>query len=279
MNIEFSKDIIISGITSFNLEQTLECGQCFRWNKTSENTYHGVAYSKALDISQIDDTVILHNCSKSDFENIWYDYFDLGTDYDTIRKQLAKVHPTLDEAQKYAPGIRILKQEPWEALCSFIISQNNNIPRIKGIINRLCESFGDKVSEYDYSFPTPQDLDNLSVDDLAPLKSGFRAKYIIDACNKINSKEINLDEISAMPIEQAKQELMIIKGVGPKVADCTMLYGMSKKDCFPIDVWIKKAMAVLFPELTPKSFGEYAGIAQQYIFHYSRMHSELFKEK
>lgn len=279
MNIEFSKDIIISGITSFNLEQTLECGQCFRWNKTSENTYHGVAYGKALDISQIDDTVILHNCSKSDFENIWYDYFDLGTDYDTIRKQLAKIHPTLDEAQKYAPGIRLLKQEPWEALCSFIISQNNNIPRIKGIINRLCENFGDKISEYDYSFPTAQALDNLSVDDLAPLRSGFRAKYIIDACSKINSKEINLDEISAMPTEQAKRELIRIKGVGSKVADCTMLYGMGKKDCFPIDVWIKKAMAILFPELTPEVFGEYAGIAQQYIFHYSRMHSELFKDK
>lgn len=280
MNIEYSEsDVILENVTSFDIEQTLDCGQCFRWNKIGEKSYSGIAFGKYLEISQSENTVILHNCLKEDFENVWYNYFDLSTDYDTIRQQLAKIHPVLDEAQRYAPGIRILKQEPWEALCSFIISQNNNIPRIKGIIDRLCNNFGEKISENNYSFPTANVLNKLTVDDLAPLRSGFRAKYIIDACNRVASGELNLDEIKTMPIEQARAELTKIKGVGAKVSDCTLLYGMGRKECFPIDVWIKKAMAVLFPELTPRAFRDYAGIAQQYIFHYSRMHPHLFEEK
>ncbi len=249
MLIEYTDcDIILKNVISFDLEQTLDCGQCFRWNKISADTYSGVAYGKYLKISQNGDTVTFHNCCKADFENIWFSYFDLGTDYECIKENLAQIHPILNEAQKYAPGIRILKQEPWEALCSFIISQNNNIPRIKGIIKRLCEH----------------------------LRSGFRAKYIADACQKVSCGEVDLAKIEKMSVTEARTELIKIKGVGQKVADCTMLYGMGKKECFPLDVWMKRAMKILFPELTPESFGENAGIAQQYIFHYSRMHPELF---
>lgn len=303
MNIEFkNNNVILHNIDSFNLDQTLDCGQCFRWEKLDEATatkyfneilpkltdnfsenqngniiaYQGIAFGRALTISQQGETIILHNCSKDDFYTIWYDYFDLATDYNTVRTQLSQLHPVLKEAQQYAPDIRILKQEPWEALCSFIISQNNNIPRIKGIINRLCTEFGEKLSDTHYAFPNAERLSKCSLEDLAPLRSGFRAKYIIDASQKVASKEVDLEAISKLSTADTQKELMKIKGVGPKVADCTMLYGMGKKDCFPLDVWMKRAMEVLFPTLSPTDFGNNAGIAQQYIFHYSRMNPHLF---
>ncbi|MEE1076248.1 MAG: DNA glycosylase [Acutalibacteraceae bacterium] len=279
MKIKYSdNNVILEDITSFNIEQTLDCGQCFRWEMIEPNKYHGVAYGKPLTISQQENSIILHSCTKTDFENIWFNYFDLGTNYDEIKKELAQLHPVLKDAQQYAPGIRILRQEPWEALCSFIISQNNNIPRIKGIIKKLCENFGNKLSNGDYTFPTAEALSNYTVDDLAILKSGFRAKYIVDASQKVASKEVDLEYIINLPTAQARDELIKIKGVGPKVADCTMLYGMGKTDCFPLDVWMKRAMQILFPKLTPQSFGKNAGVAQQYIFHYSRMNPQLFEE-
>lgn len=278
MNIEYiGNNVVLKSVTSFNLEQTLDCGQCFRWDKILPYTYKGIAYGRLLLISQNNDEITFHNCSRSDFENVWYNYFDLGTDYDKIRQELSLLHPVLNEAQKYAPGIRILNQEPWEALCSFIISQNNNIPRIKGIIGRLCESFGKKISDDNYTFPTAKRLSACGVDDLAPLRSGFRAKYIVDASQKVADGQIDLNAVKNMSVCEARNQLMLIKGVGPKVADCTMLYGMGKKECFPLDVWMKRAMSILFPELTPQSFGDNAGIAQQYIFHYSRMNPKIFE--
>lgn len=280
MRIKYiDNNVVIEDITSFNLAQTLDCGQCFRWEQVSPDEYHGVAYGKALTVSQQGQTVIFHNCTPADFESIWFDYFDLGTDYDEIKKELAQLHPVLKDAQQYAPGIRILRQEPWEALCSFIISQNNNIPRIKGIIKRLCETFGERLSSGDYTFPTAEVLSKYTADDLAILKSGFRAKYIVDASQRVASKEVDLENIITLLTAQAREELIKIKGVGPKVADCTMLYGMGKTDCFPLDVWMKRAMQVLFPNLTPQSFGKNAGVAQQYIFHYSRMNPQLFEDK
>ncbi len=277
MEINFDgENVIVKDTTSFNLKQTLDCGQCFRWEEIEPNKFIGVAFEKKLTVSQQGNTVIFRNCSKSDFENIWFDYFDLGTDYDKIRKELSQMHPVLKEAGQYAPGIRILKQEPWEALCSFIISQNNNIPRIKGIISRLCESFGKRLENGFYTFPTAEETSKHTVEDLAVIRSGFRAKYILDAAQKVASNEIILEDIKAMPTAQARCELMKIKGVGPKVADCTMLYGMGKTDCFPLDVWMKRAMQILFSDISYESFGENAGIAQQYIFHYSRMHPEMF---
>ncbi len=277
MEIKYNnKNVIVEGVTAFNLKQTLDCGQCFRWEETELDKFVGVAFGKYLTVSQQEDTIIFHNCTKYDFENIWFNYFDLGTDYDKIRKELSQMHPVLKEAGQYAPGIRILRQEPWEALCSFIISQNNNIPRIKGIISRLCESFGSKLENGFYTFPTAEVISKHTVEDLAVLRSGFRAKYILDAAQKVANNEIILENIKAMPTPKARCELIKIKGVGPKVADCTMLYGMGKTDCFPLDVWMKRAMQILFADITYESFGENAGIAQQYIFHYSRMHPELF---
>ena len=272
----FKNSIIIQNIKNFNIEQTLDCGQCFRWNLNNKGMYQGIAFGKLISIYKENDNIIIENTNEEDFKNIWVKYFDLSTDYSLIKEQLCKIDPLLEKAARYAPGIRILNQDPWEALCSFVISQNNNIPRIKGIISRLCENFGEEISENEFSFPSAKLISKLSLEDLAPLRCGFRASYILDAANKVASKEVDLEKIECLSIEEGKTELLKIKGVGPKVAECTLLYGFHKLEAFPVDVWMKKAMQVLFPNKTPEMFGKYAGIAQQYIFHYSRNHPELF---
>ncbi len=260
---------------TFDLAQTLDCGQAFRWVE-NDGYWSGVAYGKSLKLRElIGDNKIEFLCSEDDFDNVWKKYFDLDTDYVKIRERLSSFHPRLKESIGFAPGINILRQDPWEALISFIISQNNNIPRIKGIIGRLCETYGEKVGEQ-YSFPCAKVISKLSEDDLAPLRSGFRAKYILSAANIVSNNDIDFMNLYTMPIEQAKKELMKIKGVGPKVTDCVLLYGFYRTECFPLDVWMKKAMETFFPELSPEDFGENAGIAQQYIFHYSRMNAHLF---
>ena len=175
-------------------------------------------------------------------------------------------------------GIRILNQQPWETLCSFIISQNNNIPRIKGIIERLCGNFGNKICDFNeyYSFPSAETISKLNDNELSILRAGFRTKYIIDAAKKVAEREVDLESLENIDIEEARKELMKIHGVGPKVADCTLLYGIHRFEAFPMDVWMKRAMKKLYPGLDSSVFGKFAGVAQQYIFHYSRMHPEMF---
>ena len=279
----------------FSLAETLDCGQAFRWEKVSpadtscaESTlspptqciavqqsiisvWQGKAFGKNLTLTETDSSIIL-DCSPEEFSEIWLYYFDLDADYDIIRERLSCLHPLLREAACYAPGIRILRQEPWEALCSFIISQNNNIPRIKGIINRLCENFGENGA-----FPSAEILSELTPEDLAPIRSGFRAKYIAAAARTVSSDPAFIPSLFSLPVDEARKKLMTIKGVGPKVADCTLLFGFHRMDCFPVDTWMKKAMKTLLPDTDPAVFGCDAGIAQQYIFHYSRMHPELFE--
>lgn len=161
----------------------------------------------------------------------------------------------------------------------FIISQNNNIPRIKGIVERLCRTFGQPLKNDDYGFPSPRDLAGLDESALSPLRCGWRAGYILDAARRVYSGEIKLDEVAAMPIDKARKTLMLIRGVGPKVAECVLLYGMGRYQAFPLDVWMKRAMSNLFPDLSPHSFGKYAGIAQQYIFHYIRCNPDCCTQK
>lgn len=274
-----NKGIIVPNITALDLEETLDCGQAFRWVRNPDNSFTGVAYRKAVTVSMDENSLKISGATAEDFKNIWENYFDLTLDYDTIRESVGKIHPVLKEASVYASGIRILQQEPWEALCTFIISQNNNIKRIKGIVERLCTTFGEKIQGTDlYTFPTCYTLAKLTPDDLAPLRAGFRNKYIIDAAHKVASGEVVLEKCRTLPYDDARAELCKIKGVGIKVADCTLLFGFHRIEAFPVDVWMKRAMEKLFPNMTPEDFGEYAGIAQQYIFHYSRMHPELFKD-
>ncbi len=269
-------EVIFEKITNLDLKETLDCGQCFRWKEQDDGSFIGVVRGKAARALMDGDRLILDGAEEVD-RDMWYDYFDLGLDYGMIAERLAAVHPVLAEAARYAPGIRILNQEPFEALISFIISQNNNIKRIAGIVDRLCENFGEEIGEGQYAFPTSERLASLEPDDLAPIRAGFRHRYIIDAARKVADGTIDLEALRALPYDEAKAELMKITGVGVKVADCALLYGLHRLDGFPLDVWMKRAMAVLFPGISPEAFGEYAGIAQQYIFHYSRMHSELFE--
>jgi len=273
---DFMSSIIIPNVRDLDLEQTLDCGQSFRWEKQNDGSFSGVAFGKYVNISLDGTDMIIKNAAPED-EKIWRDYFDLELDYGKIRGDISKLHPVLEDAARYAPGIRILRQEPYEALCTFIISQNNNIKRIKGIVARLCESFGDEIDEGVYTFPTAERLAELTPDDLAPLRAGFRNRYIIDSAKKVASGEVDLELCKTADYEAARAELMKITGVGVKVADCTLLFGMHRVEAFPVDVWMKRAMEKLFPGMSANDFGEYAGIAQQYIFHYSRMHPELFE--
>ena len=159
-------------------------------------------------------------------------------------------------------------------MCSFIISQNNNIPRIKGIIERLCTFFGEDLGGGDFSFPSAERLAVLSEQDLAPIRSGFRAKYILDAARRVASGETELEKVAAMPIDEARAELQKIKGVGPKVAECALLYGFGRAEAFPVDVWVKRIMQELYPEGLPACTENVEGIAQQYLFHWRRNISE-----
>lgn len=273
--IKTDNGVKIKDVKDLDLAQTLDCGQSFRWTETN-GKFAGVAYGKKAEMYFDDGCLCIDNTTADDFENIWKSYLDLELDYGKIREEIKKIHPVLEQACAYAPGIRILRQEPWEALCTFIISQNNNIKRIKGIVERLCESFGEKIEDY-YTFPSAEKLAGLTPDDLAPIRAGFRNKYIIDAAKKVSGGEVDLEKCRDLDYEEARNELMKIKGVGVKVADCTLLFGLHRIEAFPVDVWMKRALENLFPGMSENDFGEYAGIAQQYIFHYSRMNPELFK--
>lgn len=254
----------------FELDETLDCGQAFRWKKIDSNfqcTYTGDFYNSHLTISKISDgEFMFHDTTEADFLSIWSDYFDFGTDYGELKRQFSE-DETLAKACEFAGGIRLLRQNSWECLISFIISQNNNIPRIKGIIERLCGKYGGK-------FPDASELAKETSESLSYLRSGFRAKYICDAADAVNSGRVNLSEISGLPIETARTALKTIKGVGPKVAECVLLFGMYRTESFPIDVWIKRVLAEYYPNGFPEYISGNAGIAQQYLFHYIRNNHE-----
>lgn len=270
INFEYkNNNIYIYNLKNFDLPQTLDCGQAFRWRCLEGEKWCGVANNHYLELENLyDDTIVLYNTTENEFNNFWKNYFDLERDYSKIIESISQ-NEILKTASEFGKGIRILNQEPWETLCSFIISQNNNIKRIKGIIESFCRLFGEKIGDY-YAFPTADVVRNLTLEDLAPIRSGFRAKYILDAAQKINAKEINLNALCDMAIDDARNELMKIKGVGPKVADCALLFSHKHIEAFPQDVWIKRAMQSLFGGELPKVAKEYAGIVQQYIFFYAR---------
>lgn len=263
-----NNDIILSDISCFNVGLSVDCGQAFRWTKKEDGSFHGVIFKRVVDIIQKENEIIFKNTDEKTFNEVFVPYFDLNRDYEKICSGFDDKY--LKEACKEYSGIRILRQEPWETLCSFIISQNNNIPRIKGIIERLCASFGDDLGNGDFSFPSEETVSKLSQEDLAPLRAGFRNQYILDAAAKCFSGEVSLEKIKTMPIEEARQELMKIKGVGPKVAECTLLYGFGRVEAFPIDVWVKRILSELYEDGLPKCTKGVEGIAQQYLFHWRR---------
>ena len=274
MNIVyFGKNVYIKHIYAFDIVKTFECGQCFRFDKT-EDGYRGVAKGKLIDLCQKEDGVIISGITKREFEDTFFDYFDLARDYSEIDKTLSQ-DPVLSKIIPFGNGIRILKQDPFETLISFIISSTNNIPRIKKIIASLCENFGQRKEsdgvEY-FDFPTPEKLASLSLSDLAVIRAGFRDKYILDCAKKVASGEICLDAVAKTDYENAAKMLMGIKGVGRKVADCSLLFGFGFLESFPKDVWIKRVLKILYNAESEKEidFYGYGGIAQQYLFYYAR---------
>lgn len=263
---------ITVNISNFDPKQTFLCGQCFRWRETENGAFTGVAMGKRLVLSVRDGAAVIDGADETELP-VWRKYFDLGTDYSVYIRRFS-ADKTLKAACEGSPGIRILRQEPFETLISFIISQNNNIPRISGIIGRLCESFGEDIGG-DFAFPTAEKLRGIEPEDLAPLRAGFRAKYIVDAVNRVNSGEINFGEIDALPLDKAREVLKRIVGVGDKVADCVLLFAFHKLDAFPKDVWVKRLMAEFYPDGLPECTRGAEGVAQQYLFDYVRNNDGL----
>lgn len=269
MKIDYTNgDVVVSDVKCLDLDLTLDCGQAFRWRKQEDDSWCGVVKGVFLNIKKDGDTLVFKDTAKEDFENIWFDYFDFGMDYDEIcntLKQDALIAPTVDEYY----GIRILKQDSWEALCSFVISQQNNIKRIKGIIDRLCRMYGEEVRDGWYSFPTAERLSRLSAEDFEALGTGYRAKYLERLAKDVASGKINLEKIKTLSLEEARKELLNIYGVGIKVANCALLFGFGFYDAFPVDVWMKRVMEH-YPNGLPECFNGIGGIAQQYLFHWAR---------
>ena len=264
--IKTDEKVEIHDCADFIPQLVFDCGQCFRWDSDGI----GIAGGRIARVVRENDIVSIE-CSGEDFDIFWADYFDINTDYEKIRKKLLTDN-TMTDAIAFGTGIRILKQEPWEALISFIISQCNNIPRIRSIIETMCSLFGEEIEGCGvkrYSFPSAEVLSKCTLEDLAPLRSGYRAKYILAAAKRVSNGEINLEEVRKMPTEHARKILLSFEGVGNKVADCVLLFGMGKLDAFPVDVWMKRALNEFFGGETP-DFGELGGIAQQYLFHYIR---------
>ena len=266
--------VTVGGCGSFSVQKTFDCGQAFRFDPVNDTTFAGTAFGCKLAVEQtLPGVITLYKVTREQFERRWRHYLALDEDYDAIDRFLTDAMPTerdravMTAAVEAGRGIRILRQEPFEALISFIVSQNNNIPRIKKIIRALCDAYGDNGS-----FPTAEALAEAGVDNLYALRTGFRAKYIHDAACRVASGEIDLDEILACgDYDACDRRLQTIRGVGPKVSACALLYGFGKTEAFPVDVWIKKSLERHFPDgFDVKRLGKYAGIAQQYLFYYER---------
>lgn len=285
MRIREEKDnTIIEDVKDFDLSQTLECGQCFRFYKQDENDYVVVAYNKLLHIKQEGNNLIFFNCSENEIEG-WINYFDLNRDYDKIKKFLLRKDKVLKPAIEEKWGVRILNQEFHETLISFIISQNKQIPHIKHLVRRISENYGSYLGSVNgedyYSFPSCSVLGTITEEDFREMKTGFRAPYLADAVLKLSSGELKETVFKGVEEEEARKKLMTVKGVGEKVANCVMLFSLGYRAAFPIDVWIKRIMEELYfnGEDTPKdviakfakkNYGEYGGYAQQYLFCYGR---------
>ncbi|MBQ7793343.1 MAG: 8-oxoguanine DNA glycosylase [Clostridia bacterium] len=281
--IENNGNLTLEQVTDFELCHVFDCGQCFRWEREGENAYFGVAFGKALLLEKQGDNLIFHGVTAEEFEKIWHGYFDFGRDYSAVKTKLG-ADGVMAEAIAFGEGIRILNQEPFEALISFIISASNNIPRIKGIISRLCENFGEEISYMErrcYAFPTPERLATLTLDEISVIRAGFRDKYILAAANAVADGSFDLERVRKLSTREAKTALMTLNGVGSKVSDCALLFGLGKCDSFPIDVWIKRIMehcyfggketaASEIAEYAARNFGEYGGFAQQYLFYWAR---------
>ena len=283
------QEYIVENINSFNLVHIFECGQCFRWNKQLDGSYTGVIKDAVLNVKQDENKIIFKGIVNGDIKDICTEYFDLNEDYEKIKIKLSQIDENMKNSINYGSGIRILKQDLWEMIISFIISANNNIPRIKGIIERICKKYGQEIVWNDnkyYTFPTPEELKCATVQDLRDLGLGFRDVRVYETTKIIYTKQIDLCNLSEMQdVETLRNILLTLPGVGPKVADCIMLFSLKKLEVFPIDVWVRRVMSELYFEtensekgvapnklqkLAKEKYGNLAGIAQQYLFYWRR---------
>ena len=302
----YEKDntIIIEDVKDFNIKQILECGQCFRWERITDTNYIIVAFRRAIEVVQEGNKVIIYNTNMKDFNEIWKSYFDLDRDYGVIKEELSK-DELLRKSVEFGYGIRILNQDPFEILISFIISARNSIPSIMKTIKKISEKWGDKL-EYKgniyYAFPTPEQLKKATLDEIKETGASFRSKYIVDTIGNVNAaieakqkgelteelRQFDLDYIKSLPSDECHKALQNFRGVGAKVADCIMLFSMGKHSAFPVDVWIKRAMIhfYLAPDVSlnkirvfgREKFGELSGLAQQYLFYYARENNIKIEE-
>jgi len=282
----YEKDnlVILEDVENFDAKAIFTCGQAFRWYEEKNGSFTTVHLGRVLNVLNEDDKVIFKGTNLEEFSEIWIDYFDLNTDYQSIRKSLAN-NKILANAMEYGKGIRILNQNHFEMLISFIISANNMIPRIRKSIEVISMRYGKFICEDEnrkyYSFPTVEELSKATVEELREFaKVGFRDKRIFDTVNMIKNENIDLDSFDDLETDNLREELLKFSGVGNKVADCIMLFSYKRGEVFPVDVWIKRVMEELFiKEETPvkkiskeadRIFGKYAGYAQQYLFYYGR---------
>ncbi len=280
---------IIKNCNTFELKDIFECGQCFRFNKQEDESYTGVVGNNVINVKKIDNEIHIKSVGQDNLEELVVNYFDLNRDYEQIKDKLSKIDENMEKSISYGKGIRILNQDLWETIISFIISANNNIPRIKGIIDRMSERYGNKIifegKEY-YTFPTVDELSKASVEDLRALGLGFRDVRVYETTKMIKNKEVDLEQLkNEKDFNKVRNTLLTLPGVGPKVADCILLFSTLKRwEAFPIDVWVRRVMNELYiknPDETKvkkeeiekiayEKFGNLAGIAQQYLFYWKR---------
>ena len=286
-NVRFEEDkVILEGVKNFNIKQIVECGQCFRWEKAAELDYIGVAYGRVIEVVQEGDKVTIYNTNEDDFNDIWFDYFDLDRDYSKVKEELAN-DEILSKSVEFGYGIRILNQEYFQILISFIVSARNSIPSIMKTIKKIAEKWGNPI-EYKgttyYTFPTPEMIKDATLEEIQETGASFRSKYIVDTIQNVNNsnenKEYDLEYIASLDSDECHTALQKFKGVGAKVADCIMLFSMSKYSAFPVDVWVKRAMMYFYNAeegslnkiriFARNKFKDVAGFAQQYLFYYAR---------
>lgn len=280
---------ILKNQDSFELKHIFDCGQCFRWNEEPNGSYTGVFNNHILNVQKEGNEIIFKGIVDGNIEEIVTDYFDLKRDYSKIKKELSKIDENINTSVKYGEGIRILNQDLWETIISFIISANNNIPRIKGIIERLSKKYGKEIEwnhQKYYTFPTPEELSNASIQDFKNLGAGFRDKRLYETTHMILDKKIDLEKLhQEKDTLKVRKDLLTLSGVGPKVADCILLFSTLKRfDVFPIDVWVRRVMNELYiknpdekkvnkreiERIALEKFGNIKGLAQQYLFYWKR---------
>ena len=279
----------LKNVESFELRDIFECGQCFRWNKQEDGSYTGVFKNNVLNVKKNKDEIIFEGICENDIQQTVKNYFDLNRNYEKIKEQLSKIDQNMKMSIEYGNGIRILNQDLWETIISFIISANNNIPRIKGIIERLSEKYGDEIkykgNKY-YTFPTPEQLKNVTVEEYRKLGLGFRDIRLYETTKMVLNKQVDIENMKNNPNTiEVREELLKLSGVGPKVADCILLFSDLKRfEVFPIDVWVRRVMNDLYiknedetkvnkkqiEKIANEKFGDLAGLAQQYLFYWRR---------